>query len=204
MAERDPFGRLSGREPARRARLAERRHRELEPAAAGRRGAAARRRRRRPRKPGDSPHDEPASQAQAAPPGAGRPGSPEATLRDLLASVQPMKAQPARPRAVARDVGRIVKAVFVLAIIVVIVSSLGGLDDLSGSVGDGVSDSGQGRAARGRHERRRAGRRAGRARRGLDAAAPQPRARAAAHAHERPRAAEVAVDPARRASTRSC
>ena len=89
---------------------------------------------------GASPHDEPGERKRKPRrPGAGQPGSPEATLRDLLVSVQTMKSGGTTP-PVARDVGRIVKAVFVLAIIVVILSSLGALMSFSGSVVDSVSD----------------------------------------------------------------
>ena len=88
----------------------------------------------------ESPHDEPGERARKPRrPGAGQPGSPEATLRDLLASVQTMKTTGTTTPA-AEGVGRIVKTVFVLVIIAVIVSSLGGLMSFSETVVDGVSD----------------------------------------------------------------
>jgi hypothetical protein len=139
MAERDPFGRLPDENPlAGLGSLSDgiESYEPPQPVVSARpagdgRGDGG--------KAGASPHDEPGERRRRPRrPGAGQPGSPEATLRDLLVSVQTMKSAGATP-PVARDVGRIVKTVIVLAIVVAFVASIGGL--LSGSaVVDGVSD----------------------------------------------------------------
>lgn len=73
---------------------------------------------------------------------AAKAASPEATLRDLLVSVQKLKSSTAAsPAPVAvSNVGRIVKVVFFVAVLAVIALSFGTLSSVTETVKDGVSD----------------------------------------------------------------
>ncbi|MEY2516304.1 MAG: hypothetical protein QOJ89_3662 [bacterium] len=131
MAERDPFGRLPDENPlAALGWVSDSSESQVPPQPV--RSVRA--------SDGDEPPERPRKPPRPRAPAA--TGSPEATLRDLLVSVQKMKSSSTAvaPPPVARNVGRIVKTAFVVAIIIAILGGVGGLVSVSEQGTGGVSD----------------------------------------------------------------